>query len=104
MLHTASRNYTRAHRIITNPPVSLKEPFQFARADPNDLSLVERKTLRALGVERLEFALKSERKQIVPQRVGRQSILLEAEKKRLEDHYGSRQQASMAGVPSVNGV
>ena len=37
MLHSASRNLLRTLRIITNPPVSLKEPFNYNRAD---LSLI----------------------------------------------------------------
>ena len=51
MLHTASKNLLRKARIITNPPVSLKEPFCFDRADPKDYSLVEQKTLNDLGIE-----------------------------------------------------
>jgi hypothetical protein len=50
MLHSASRNLLRNVRIITNPPVSLKEPFCFDRADPKDYSLVEQKTLNDLGM------------------------------------------------------
>ncbi|KAK3109415.1 hypothetical protein LTR53_017359 [Teratosphaeriaceae sp. CCFEE 6253] len=46
MLHSASRNLRRGIRIITNPPVSLKEPFQYDGREP---SLVEQKTLRDLG-------------------------------------------------------
>jgi len=42
-------------RIVTNPPVWLKEPFNFHRANPDDYSLVERATLRALGVDYLDF-------------------------------------------------
>ena len=50
MLHSASKNLIREHRIITNPPVSLKEPFNFDREDPKDYSLVELKTLQDLGM------------------------------------------------------
>jgi len=49
MLHSASRNLLRTLRIITNPPVSLKSPFNYNRANPEDYSLVEQKTLRDLG-------------------------------------------------------
>lgn len=49
MLHSASRNLLRTHRIITNPPVSLKEPFNYDLPNPDDYSLVERKTLLELG-------------------------------------------------------
>ena len=43
MLHSASRNLRRDIRIITNPPVSLKEPFNYDGKSP---TLVEQKTLR----------------------------------------------------------
>ena len=49
MLHSASTNLHRDLRIITNAAVSLKEPFNFNRANPKDYSLVEQKTLRDLG-------------------------------------------------------
>jgi len=48
MLHSASRNLLRNVRIITNPPVALKEPFVYNRPD-GDYSLVEAKTLKDLG-------------------------------------------------------
>ncbi|KAK8052587.1 hypothetical protein PG993_003972 [Apiospora rasikravindrae] len=58
MLHSASvrprmcRSLNRKNRncagIITNPPVSLRSPFQFDRADPSTYSLVELKTMRDL--------------------------------------------------------
>ncbi|CZR52180.1 uncharacterized protein PAC_02057 [Phialocephala subalpina] len=50
MLHSASKNLLRIPRIITNPPVSLKEPFNFDREDPSEYSLVELKTLKDLGM------------------------------------------------------
>jgi len=49
MLHSASKNLLRKPRVITNPPVSLKEPFNFDREDPREYSLVEQKTLNDLG-------------------------------------------------------
>lgn len=49
MLHSAGKNHLRIPRIITNPQVSLKEPFKLERKD-GDYSLVEQKTLRALGM------------------------------------------------------
>ncbi|KAF9498067.1 hypothetical protein BDN71DRAFT_1481368 [Pleurotus eryngii] len=64
MMHSASKNYLRIPRVITDPPVSLKEPFNFARESPNEYSLVERKTLKALGVERLDFKPTTERRKI----------------------------------------
>ncbi|PPQ66114.1 hypothetical protein CVT26_010915 [Gymnopilus dilepis] len=83
MLHSASKNHLRIPRIITNPPVSLKEPFNLNREDPSQYSLVERKTLKALGVERFPFNITTERRRIVPARVLRQQKMMEEEKKRL---------------------
>ena len=83
MLHSASKNYLRIPRIITNPPVSLKEPFKFLRENPDDYSLVERKTLKALGVDRLDFSIATERKRVVPKRVQIQQKMLEEERLRM---------------------
>ncbi|KAI0652874.1 hypothetical protein C8Q70DRAFT_929079 [Cubamyces menziesii] len=83
MLHSASKNHLRIPRVITNPPVALKEPFNFSREDLGEYSLVELKTLRALGVERLEFKPTTERRRIVPPRVALQEKMLEEERTRL---------------------
>ena len=85
MLHSASKNNLRIPRVITNPPVGLREPFDFNRADPREFSLVERKTLKALGVERLDFKPTAERRGVVPKRIAIQKAMLEAEMKRLEE-------------------
>ena len=71
MLHSASINHLRIPRVITNPPVSLKQPFVFDRADPSDYSLVEQKTLRELGhPEGLpDWKITGNREQIIPERV-----------------------------------
>lgn len=71
MLHAASQNLRRDVRIITNPPVALKEPFEYHRSDPAEFSLVEQKTLRELGrPEGLpEWRITRERERIVPDRV-----------------------------------
>ena len=71
MLHSASKNLRRDIRIITNPPVSLNEPFNYNRSDPSEYSLVEQKTLRDLGrPEGLpEWKITSPRDRIVPERV-----------------------------------
>jgi len=84
MMHTASKNYLRIPRIITNPPVSLKQPFNFDRENPSDYSLVELKTLRALRVPRFTFRPTTERREIVPARVAIQKAMLEEEEKRLK--------------------
>ena len=80
MLHSASKNHLRIPRIITNPPVSLREPFNFNRKDPNDFSLVELKTLKALGVDKLEFKITTERRRITPKsRAAKDKLKLEEE-------------------------
>ncbi|CCM02483.1 uncharacterized protein FIBRA_04583 [Fibroporia radiculosa] len=85
MLHTASKNHLREVRVITNPPVGLKEPFNFARDDPSEYSLVELKTLKALGVDRFDFKPTTERRRVTPRRVLLQQKMLEDERKRLEE-------------------
>ncbi|KAH8804506.1 hypothetical protein F5884DRAFT_822555 [Xylogone sp. PMI_703] len=69
MVHSASRNSLHIPRIITNPVVSLKEPFNFNREDPRDFSLVEKKTLKELGVDKLPgWKIKGERESLHPNR------------------------------------
>ncbi|RPD77343.1 hypothetical protein L226DRAFT_458432 [Lentinus tigrinus ALCF2SS1-7] len=97
MLHSASKNHLRVPRVITNPPVALRAPFCFAREDPGEYSLVERKTLRALGVERYEFARTGERRSVVPLRVGVQAKMLEEERRRLDEAAAVRK-AGKAGT------
>jgi len=62
-------------RFITNPPVALKRPFNFDRQDGSAYSLVEQKTLQALGhPEGLKgWKITTERKLIVPERVKEQA-------------------------------
>ncbi len=55
MLHASSNNVTGNPRFMSNPPVVLKEPMKFDRANPDDFSLLERATLHYLGVDRLDF-------------------------------------------------
>jgi len=84
MVHSASHNGKRMARIITNPPVSLRVPFNFDRENPDDYSLVERKTLKELGKERLQgWRIKGEREGVVPERLKIQNKWLEEEKARL---------------------
>ncbi|KAF2466804.1 uncharacterized protein BDR25DRAFT_236634 [Lindgomyces ingoldianus] len=83
MLHSASNNQLRQVRVITNPPVSIKQPFVFDRED-GDYSVVERKTMRVLGKERLEgWKITSERQGIVPERVRIQQEMKRKEEERL---------------------
>ena len=91
MLHSASKNYLRIPRVITNPPVALKEPFNFDRENPKGYSLVEKKTLKALGVDQLDYQIATDRRQVVPERVRIQQQMLEEEKKRLAELAASKQ-------------
>jgi hypothetical protein len=83
MLHSASQNPSGRPRFITNPPVSLKEPMRFDREDASEYSLVELGVLRALNVERLDFAPTAPRERLVPERVRIQQKMLEEQKARL---------------------
>jgi hypothetical protein len=78
MLHSASKNFLRTPRIITNPPVALKAPFIYNRTDPKEYSLVEQKTLKDLGrPEGLpEWKITMPREGIVPTRVKASSAAL----------------------------
>ena len=107
MPHSASKNRLRVPRVITNPPVALRAPFSFSRSDSqgDGYSLVELKTLKALGVDRFEFAPTTERRRIVPPRVAIQAAMLEEEKRRLEEAR-ARANGSSSRVPvseSMNG-
>ena len=55
MLHASSNNVLGKPRFMTNPPILLKEPMCFNRARSQDFSLLEKATLHALDVERLDF-------------------------------------------------
>ncbi|KIX98964.1 uncharacterized protein Z520_05425 [Fonsecaea multimorphosa CBS 102226] len=115
MLHSASKNGRRLARIITNPPVSLREPFRFDRGgesesesvrssananantnaskgddDDDDYyyySLVELKTIRDLGGrEKLRgWKVTGERRAVVPERLRVQARWMEEENRRLRE-------------------
>lgn len=84
MLHSASKNLLRIPRVITNPPVSLKEPFQLYR-DDGKYSLVEQKTLNDLGMpEGLPgWKITSERKEWISRRIKRMEGMKRVEFERL---------------------
>jgi hypothetical protein len=86
MLHSASKNLLRKPRIITNPPVSLKEPFRLDREDPKEYSLVEQKTLNDLGhPEGLKgWKITGERKEWVSRRMKRMEEMRRQELERLK--------------------
>ncbi len=82
-LHATSQNVLGVSRIITNPPLTLREPMNFHRPDVDDFSLVERAVLRGLGVDRLGFTPVAPRENVVPERVRRQQARAVAEDARL---------------------
>jgi hypothetical protein len=85
MLHSASSNPLRNVRIITNPKVSLKQQHVFNRADGN-YSLVELKTLKALGKENLGgWKTTGAREEVIPERVRIQARMKAEELKRLAE-------------------
>ena len=86
MLHSASQNGRRLPRIITNPPVSLVEPFNFDREEDSQYSVVELKTIQDLGgQEKLwGWKIQGQRTEVVPERVRRQARMLEEERERLQ--------------------
>lgn len=102
MLHSASNNMLRKVRVITNPPVSVKDPFVFDRADKM-YSAVERKTLRALSKERLEgWKIEAERQRIVPERVKIQERMKREEEERLRKLKESKESVEATSqVPTV---
>lgn len=83
MLHATSQNVIKDGRLITNPPIALREPMRFDRADPADLSPVERSVLHGLGVDRLDFRPTGARELVVPERVRRQEERAAQEAERL---------------------
>lgn len=86
MLHSATNNSLRNVRIITNPPVSLREPFDFSRED-GEYSLVERATLRMLGKETgglQGWKIAHARERVTPERLRIQEKMKQQELQRLE--------------------
>jgi hypothetical protein len=90
VLHCVSQNHRGVPRIITNPPVALREPMHFNRDDPGEFSPVELAVLQGLGVERLDFRPAAPREQVVPERVLRQRRMLEEEQARLAARAAAR--------------
>lgn len=55
MLHASSHNHSGRPRLMSNPPIVLREPMLLQRSDSGAYSLLERATLHALGVDRYDF-------------------------------------------------
>ncbi|KAH7927758.1 hypothetical protein BV22DRAFT_1103457 [Leucogyrophana mollusca] len=100
MLHSASKNHLRIPRIITNPPVSLREPFVFNRENPDDYSLVEKKTLKALGVDKLDYKITTERKRIVPKSRALKDKMKLDEERRLAELAAKTANSGIGAIPS----
>jgi hypothetical protein len=83
MLHATSQNVLAVGRIITNPPLALRQPMDFSRPRADDFSLVEQAVLRGLGVDRLDFVPVAPRENVVPERVRQQQARAIAENERL---------------------
>jgi hypothetical protein len=85
MMHSASRNSLHTPRIITNPSIYMKEPFNFDREDPEEYSIVERKTLKELGVDRLRgWQITGKRERLLPGRIDIHNRMREIEKLRMD--------------------
>ncbi|XXG96596.1 p-nitrophenyl phosphatase [Hypoxylon texense] len=86
MMHSSTSNARRDVRIITNPPVSIVEPFRFDRED-GDYSLVEQKTMAAVGgADKLKgWKITHPREGLVPERVRIQEAMKREELRRLEE-------------------
>lgn len=100
MCHSASVNTLRIPRFITNPPVWINEPFNFDRDDPCQFSLVEKKTMQALGKDRLPgWKITAEREAVVPDRVRIQKMK-ERELERLRQSLGNHENTN--GICCLN--
>jgi hypothetical protein len=85
MVHSATQNGKRLPRIITNPPVALRAPFNFDREDESEYSLVELKTIQEIGADQLKgWTITGKREKIVPERVKIQEDMRKEEQQRLQ--------------------
>jgi len=86
MPHSRSRNFLRNERFITNPEITLRAPQNFNRENPDDFSLLELKTLKELGLDRLDFKITRERKRFYPRTKARRDAECLRELKFLKEH------------------
>ncbi|KAI2639556.1 hypothetical protein GGS26DRAFT_540669 [Hypomontagnella submonticulosa] len=98
MMHSATSNARRAVRIITNPPVSLLEPFRFDRENEDGYSLVERKTMAAVGgPDKLKgWKITMPREGVIPERVRIWEAMKREELRRMEEEQKMRKVAAIA--------
>jgi hypothetical protein len=86
MVHSSSFNHSQTVRVITNPPIALKEPMRFKRDNPADYSPVELAVLHGLGVDPavgFDFTPTGPRERVVPERVHAQARMAAEEAARL---------------------
>lgn len=88
--------------------MSLKEPFQFNRENPEDYSLIELKTMYSIGGEEApamfkDWKITEERQMIVPERVRRQQKMLEEENERLRKLGLKESEPGITQAPQVLG-
>ncbi|KAI5117178.1 hypothetical protein M0805_008157 [Coniferiporia weirii] len=92
MPHSASKNYRRIPRFITNPPVTLKGPLNLARENPDDYSLTELVILRALkenGIDPAtmkDWKIANKRRRFTPRTRGGKDEMIIAEVARMKEH------------------
>ncbi|KAH8115114.1 hypothetical protein DFH11DRAFT_146876 [Phellopilus nigrolimitatus] len=109
MPHSASKNYLRLPRFITNPPVTLKEPLNFARENARDYSLTELVVLRALEASGVDLSslkywkIASKRRRYTPRtRAGKDSMII-AEVERMKEHAAKTNGAYKVDSMHING-
>jgi hypothetical protein len=86
MVHASSFNHSQLVRVITNPPIALKEPMRFKRDNPADYSVVERAVLRGLGVSErdgYDFQATGPRERVIPERERIQQKMKQDEDQRM---------------------
>ncbi|KZO95926.1 hypothetical protein CALVIDRAFT_549807 [Calocera viscosa TUFC12733] len=94
--HSRSINHIRNSRFIINPFVSLKQPFNLNRPNPDDYSLVELKTLKALDADAVDFKITRDRFRFPPRTKGRKDALIDEELQRLQEN------AKKTGKPVIS--
>lgn len=106
MLHTRSNNPSGVPRYLTNGTVRLMKPMRFDRANPDDHSLVERKTLRALGVESFHFPVdEATRTGIAPyDRLGNGALPIMPPPERTEEEQEMHRLAAEADKASITSL
>ena len=67
----------------------MKEPFRFAREDPDDYSLIELKTLSLLGLDSLDYKIIGQRELLNPTRTKIHARMKEQEKLRMSGNLGT---------------